>query len=167
MRAYQTSTSTLSAILQNPSLSLDTITKTTDDLAQVLADSDEVSQAVRLGGEIAVQSSGSAVDEDELELELEDLIREEKESEAKKENDKAEIGKESRPMSTKSPVVFESINASSVSTNSRSPNPDRAAETIPTDHEAIYEAAQQREKEEKERAEIERIKRDKKLLAAE
>lgn len=77
MAAYTTSTSTLRTILAHPSLSLEHIEETTDELAEVMANQKEVDDAVQAGGQIAMGSSKIDVDEDELAAELAGLVEEE------------------------------------------------------------------------------------------
>ncbi|EIW70984.1 hypothetical protein TREMEDRAFT_67523 [Tremella mesenterica DSM 1558] len=86
MAAYQTSTSTLRQLLSHPSLSLDKVEETTEALASALADQREVDDAMAIGEKILVQN---AVDEDDLEKELEAMVKDAEEVQ-KKEKEMAE-----------------------------------------------------------------------------
>ncbi|KAG6867035.1 hypothetical protein C0991_003953 [Blastosporella zonata] len=88
MKSYESSTTTLRAILAHPSLQKDSIEATMDALAEVNADAKEVDEAVRIGADVAVGVDG--IEDVELEAELNALIRE-SEKEAK---DQAELDKE-------------------------------------------------------------------------
>jgi len=79
LKAYETSTSTLRSLLALPELQLSAVEGTMDGLADALADTQEIEDAVRLGG----ASAPGQVEEDELEKELEAFVRQEKEEGAK------------------------------------------------------------------------------------
>ncbi|KAF8892473.1 Snf7-domain-containing protein [Infundibulicybe gibba] len=74
MRSYESSTSTLRAILAHPSLQRDSIDKTMEAMAEANADAREMDDAIRIGGEVAV--GVEVIDDGELEEELEALIQE-------------------------------------------------------------------------------------------
>jgi charged multivesicular body protein 7 len=157
MAAYETSTSTLKTILSDPSLDLDHVEKTTEALAEVMANQEEVDSAIRLGGEIAVGSGGVVVDDDELRKELEDMVKEEKAA-REKETEKP------LPSLSKEPEV--GVEVEVPATNSRSA---KASEEAEVEADQIwrerYEAAQQRKQDEGERAGAERLKRQEKMAA--
>lgn len=180
MNAYSTATSTLKGILANPQLDLDRVEKTTQELADVLASQEEVDQAIRVGGRVAVGAAGVEVDEDELERELEGLVLEEKERLAEEDKDKekdkeqkdkqrvereskiAEQGKQ-RPMGSISQTGLV-IGQARESTELGSKISTGAGEN---DWERKFEEAQQRQVDEGLRAEQERLKRDERRVAAE
>ncbi|KAF9564411.1 hypothetical protein CPC08DRAFT_631278 [Agrocybe pediades] len=76
MKSYESSTSTLRAILAHPSLERSAIDKTMEALAEANADAKEVDDAVRLGGNLAVGVDDAMIDDDELEAELRALAAE-------------------------------------------------------------------------------------------
>jgi len=83
MKSYESSTLTLRSILAHPSLQRERIDETMDALAEANANAREVDDAVRMGGDVAVGVE-DAVDEEELERELKEMVREaEAEKEAK------------------------------------------------------------------------------------
>jgi len=66
--------------MSNPALDMDNVERTTEALAEVMSNQEEVDNAIRTGGEIAVGASGrESVDDDELKKELEEMVRDEKE----------------------------------------------------------------------------------------
>ncbi|KDQ60963.1 hypothetical protein JAAARDRAFT_125410 [Jaapia argillacea MUCL 33604] len=74
MKSYETSTSTLRAILSHPSLQKERIDETMDAMAAATADAREVDDAIRMGGDMAQTELG--IDDDELEAELRALAQE-------------------------------------------------------------------------------------------
>jgi charged multivesicular body protein 7 len=83
MKSYESSTTTLRALLAHPSLQRDTVDKTMDALANANADAREVDDAIRFSGDAMLSESSAAagaVDEDEIARELEELVREEEDS---------------------------------------------------------------------------------------
>jgi hypothetical protein len=167
MAAYTTSTSTLKTILANPALDLDHVEKTTEELAEVMADQEEVDSAIRIGGEVAVGVSGE-VDDEELKRELEGMVRDEKEAQAAAVAERAEKEKEAQRTAEKEKIVQKP-------TEKPAPVPatkevERAGEgEVDAETERVwrerYEEAQQRTREEKERAEVERMRRQEKMAA--
>ncbi|KAF9469202.1 Snf7-domain-containing protein [Collybia nuda] len=80
MKSYESSTSTLRAILAHPSLQREHIDATMEALAEANTDAREVDDAVRMAGDVAIGVSD--VDhEEELEEELKRLIEEEEKDE--------------------------------------------------------------------------------------
>jgi charged multivesicular body protein 7 len=77
MKSYDSSATTLRAILAHPSLERDSIDKTMDALAEANLDAHEVDDAVRMSGDIALGTDG-IVDDDELEAEWKALVEEAK-----------------------------------------------------------------------------------------
>jgi len=75
MKSYESSASTLRAILTHPSLQRESIDATLDALAEANADASEVDEAIRMGGNISVGVE-SVIDDDELDAELRGLILE-------------------------------------------------------------------------------------------
>jgi len=94
IKAYETSTSTLRAVLADPALQRDRVDATMDALADALADQQEIDEAIQSGGQLAVAGShaGAEVDEDELEKELQGLVDDKKREEG--EVIEREMGKE-------------------------------------------------------------------------
>jgi charged multivesicular body protein 7 len=84
MKNYETSASTLKAILSHPALQREHIDETLDALASANADAREVDDAIRLGGQVNMEEAGGVFDEDEIERELAQLAKEsEREQETK------------------------------------------------------------------------------------
>jgi charged multivesicular body protein 7 len=73
MKSYASSTTTLRAILAHSSLAHENINKTMDALADANRDANEVDDAIRISGNVAL---GVAIDDDEIEEELKALVRE-------------------------------------------------------------------------------------------
>ncbi|CAD6900317.1 unnamed protein product [Tilletia controversa] len=91
MQAYNTSTSTLKALLSHPSLQLDKVEDTMAALSDALADQAEVDGVIRAGGEGV--AGAAEIDEEELERELAALELEstkEREQEEQREKDGSE-----------------------------------------------------------------------------
>jgi charged multivesicular body protein 7 len=79
MKAYETSTATLKALLSHPSLQRDHVDNVMESMADTLADHAEIEEAIKLGGESARTAAGVPdVDQAELHKELEGLIELEK-----------------------------------------------------------------------------------------
>ncbi|KAG6833685.1 hypothetical protein H0H87_002881 [Tephrocybe sp. NHM501043] len=74
MKSYESSTTTLRAILAHPSLQKDSIDATLDALADVNADAKEVDDAVRIGADVVI--GVDTIDDGELEEELKALVLE-------------------------------------------------------------------------------------------
>jgi len=70
MKAYESSTTTLRALLAHPSLQRDAVERTFDALADANADAQELDEVVRSGMDVAVGVAVSPDDEDEIEAEL-------------------------------------------------------------------------------------------------
>lgn len=207
MAAYRTSTSTLRTLLSHPSLSLEHIEATTDELAEVMANQQEVDEAVRIGGEIATGSSAVVVDEGELADELEELVREEKEKLAREQKEKEEKKEREQERSRKEAEVRreKDVEAKLDGTTAKADQGDlvRATRRLSLDPapgsapiqdrqtrgtesaitsgaqatssasneelaqrqwEERYEVAQQRKREEGERAQVERMRRDERVV---
>ena len=169
MAAYTTSTSTLKTILANPALDLDHVEKTTEELAEVMANQEEVDSAIRVGGQVAVGTSGE-VDDDELKRELEAMVNDEKEAQAAAMASRVvEKEKEARRVAEKEKIVQKA--AEKPAPTAATKEPARESRETGADAEAErvwrerYEEAQQRTKEEKERAEVERMRRQAKMAA--
>ena len=77
MKAYESSTATLRALLAHSSLQRDAVERTFEALADANADARELDDAVRSGMDLAVGVSTSAVDdEDDINAELAALVAE-------------------------------------------------------------------------------------------
>ncbi|KDQ09179.1 hypothetical protein BOTBODRAFT_117543 [Botryobasidium botryosum FD-172 SS1] len=91
MKTYETSTKTLKSLLAHPTLQRDHIDKTMESMSDVFADHAEIEEAIRMGGEDARRAGGvEDADEDELQAELQMLVKEEKEREEKEQREKEE-----------------------------------------------------------------------------
>lgn len=89
MKSYESSTTTLRAILAHPSLQREKIDETMEAMASANEDAKEIDDAIRLGTDIA--QGNATVDEAELEDEWKALVQEaEKESAAKAEEEKVQ-----------------------------------------------------------------------------
>ena len=171
MAAYTTSTSTLKNILANPALDLDHVETTTEELAEVMANQEEVDSAIRIGGEVAVGVS-EGVDDEELRRELEGMVRDENEAQAAAVAERAEKEKEAqRVVEAQRTAGKEKIVQKPIEKPTPVPAPQEAKKAGETDAETErvwrerYEEAQQRTREEKERAEVERMRRQSKMAA--
>ncbi|KAK6903398.1 hypothetical protein I203_106901 [Kwoniella mangroviensis CBS 8507] len=181
MAAYETSTSTLRSVLSDPSLSPDRISATTDALAEAMADQEEIDQAVRIGGELAMGGKRVEVDENELAAELEDLVQEEKVAQAAaKEQQKKQVekerqektdetaGRQSIPVNEKPTVLLPAQgqvakSQQNFAQHDQSTNQQKE-EQVWKDR---YEDAQHRKEAERRRSEEERLRKGEKRLVAE
>lgn len=171
MEAYETSTSTLAKILANPKLDAEYIASTTDALAGTLADAHEIDEAIQVGGRVAVGAAGNAAvfDEDELAGELEELVREERERdraaakqrEHDQQDQQAAAAAAAVAAEGKTPTAEKVQKSDTAASSAKTP-------TVPdAEWQRRYDNAQQRDKEEKARAEVERLKRDEARMVAE
>ncbi|KAH9161343.1 Snf7-domain-containing protein [Lactarius sanguifluus] len=76
VKAYESSTATLRALLAHPSLQRDAVERTFDALADANTDARELDDAVRSGMDLAVGMGASPEDEDEINAELAALVAE-------------------------------------------------------------------------------------------
>ena len=76
VKAYESSTATLRALLAHPSLERDAVERTFDALADANTDARELDDAVRSGMDLAVGASAPPEDEDEINAELAALVAE-------------------------------------------------------------------------------------------
>jgi charged multivesicular body protein 7 len=74
VKAYESSTATLRAVLAHPSLQRDAVERTFDALADANADARELDDAVRSGMDLAVGAAAPPEDEDEINAELAALV---------------------------------------------------------------------------------------------
>ncbi|WWC86589.1 uncharacterized protein L201_001466 [Kwoniella dendrophila CBS 6074] len=187
MEAYETSTSTLQTILSNPLLSSDRITNTTDALAEVMADQEEIDQAIRIGGELATMGGKRVeIDEDELAAELADLVVEEEEklakqqvAEKKEQEASKEREKEPSKKSLEKPIeqsmrkeeqsVIVGLKSSSITENNSESKAKRTSDEEGTneDWQNRYEDAELRKEAEKRRSQDEQLRKEEKRLLAE
>lgn len=76
MKAYDTSAHALQTLLSHPSLQRDNVDQTMNRLSHALADHAEIENALSIGGELSQQASAlTPIDEDELDAELQGLLR--------------------------------------------------------------------------------------------
>ncbi|WWD08285.1 hypothetical protein V865_006396 [Kwoniella europaea PYCC6329] len=183
MAAYETSTSTLRSVLSDPSLSPDRISATTDALAEAMADQEEIDQAVRIGGELAMGGKRVEVDDDELAAELEDLVQEEKaaqvaaaeqqkkqvEKERKEQTEREEAaGKQSVPVNEKPTVLLPAHSqAAKPQQGSEQHNQLKKQEQEEQQWKDRYEDAQHRKEAERRRSEEERLRKEERSIVAE
>lgn len=164
MAAYETSTTSLKTLLSNPLLSPDRVERTTEDLAEALASQREVDDAIRIGGAVAMGgTSVGDIDEGELESELEALVQEEKEKEAAKVRI-AEVEKQKKLEAVKK-AEMEKTKAAlpSVPVTESGSQPAKSAQGE-DEWQKRYENAQTRDREEKGRADAERLKKEEKRV---
>jgi charged multivesicular body protein 7 len=168
MAAYTTSTSTLKTILANPALDLDHVERTTEELAEVMANQEEVDSAIKIGGEVAV-GSGGEVDDEELKRELERMVRDEKEAQAAAVAERVEKEKEAQRTAEKEKIEQKPIERPTPVPATKEQAKKAGEGEVDSETERVwrerYEEAQQRTKEEKERAELERMRRQEKMAA--
>lgn len=74
MKSYESSTATLRAILSHPSLQRESVDKTLEALAEANADARELDNSIRIAGDVALGVDEN-VDEDEIEAEWAELVR--------------------------------------------------------------------------------------------
>lgn len=162
MAAYELSTATLRNVLSNPSLNLDKVDETMDNLASAIADSKEIDDAVRLGGEVAVAASGVDVgaDDDELADELAALVEEEKAAQAERES------KERAAAAAQDALRARQEADKKTADEAKARRADSVKQSE-KDWQAVHDAAQQRKAEETARTEAERLKKDEARVAAE
>lgn len=174
MNAYETATRTLKGILATPTLDLERVERTTEEMAEVLALQEEVDSAIRVGGSVAVGAGGVVVDEDELERELEGLVldekkakEEEQERDVVREKERVERAeREERDKKEKKEKEEKEGREKEKAQQAHMAKQDK--ERTPEDvWQETYDTAQQRQREEAARAEIERMRREEKRVAAE
>ncbi len=90
VKAYESSTATLRALLAHPSLQRDTVERTFDALADANADAREIDDAVRSGMDLTVGVSAPSEDEDEINAELAALVAEAEADAAAREKEKSQ-----------------------------------------------------------------------------
>jgi len=88
VKAYESSTATLRALLAHPSLQRDAMERTFDALADANADARELDDAVRSGMDLAVGAAAPPEDEDEINAELAALVAEAEAEAALREREK-------------------------------------------------------------------------------
>lgn len=82
LRAYETSSKVLKDIMSKPEMQRERVDEIMDQLRAGMEDAEEVRKAVEEGGWEVVEATGNNVDEDELQKELDEIIRQEKEAAA-------------------------------------------------------------------------------------
>jgi len=151
---------------------MDNVERTTEALAEVMSNQEEVDNAIRIGGEIAVGASGrESVDDDELKKELEEMVRDEKERQ-RVEAAEAKLAEREKPKEAPAAPVPTPVPAPASAPVAEPSISSRRAETTPhieTAEERVwrerYEDAQLRKKEEAARADAERSRREARLAA--
>ncbi|WVO18556.1 hypothetical protein L204_106275 [Cryptococcus depauperatus] len=169
MAAYEISAATLSKVLAHPALSPDSIASTTDALAEAMANQEEIDQAVRVGREVAMGSRRMDVDEDELAKELEDLVKEEKEKreEAKLSAEREKVDSKAKTENLQTDQVQSSTPTFSDTLSVTAGNSVDQLESEESVWRKRHEEAQARKQAEKERFQIEQLKKDEGRIAAE
>ncbi|KAG8806326.1 hypothetical protein FRC17_005079 [Serendipita sp. 399] len=82
LKAYETSSKVLKEILSKPELQRERVDEVMEKLREGMEGAEEVRRAVEEGGWEVVEAAGAGVDEDELQKELEEIVRQEKEQDA-------------------------------------------------------------------------------------
>jgi charged multivesicular body protein 7 len=128
VKTYESSTTTLRALLAHPSLQRDAVERTFDALADAHADARELDEAVRAGMDVAFDVSASLEDEDKIKLELAALEAEaEAEAEAQaKEKARQPVALEvmrHEGISEATQLAPERMSAHDATTSSRRPEP--------------------------------------------
>jgi charged multivesicular body protein 7 len=169
MSAYETASSTLASVLSHPSLDLAHVEKTTDALSELMANQEEIDSAIRLGGQSATKT-GEDVDEDSLAEEFEAMVQEEKAREAERlqlehaaqEREKAQASEERRAK-----IAELQKKQADLEEQKRLLEADPASQPGSQDEwQRRYDAAQDRQSEEKKRAEVERMQKEERARGA-
>lgn len=82
LRAYDTSSKVLKEIMSKPEMQKERVDEIMDQLRAGIEDAEEVRKAVEEGGWEVIEATGNNVDEDELQGELDEIIKQEKEAAA-------------------------------------------------------------------------------------
>lgn len=169
MSAYETASSTLASVLSHPFLDLAHVEKTTDALSELMANQEEIDSAIRLGGQSATKT-GEDVDEDSLAEEFEAMVQEEKAREAER------VQLEQAAQERKKAQASEERKAKIAELQKKQAELEeqkRVLETDPAspsdaqdDWQRRYDAAKDRQSEEKKRAEVERMQKEEKAREA-
>lgn len=176
MGAYETATKTLKGVLAHPSLDLAKVERTTEEMAEALASQEEIDQAIRVGGAVAVGAGGVVIDDDELEKELEGLVIDEQQKQKEREEaekqrmevEKQRSAKEREEKERAQRVQAAREQAKAQSTgHGTSQGQAGQTDTAKDDWQKTYDEAQRRKVEEAQRAEIERMNREERRVAAE
>jgi charged multivesicular body protein 7 len=77
MKAYESSSKVLKEILSKPELQRERVDEVMDKLREGMEGAEDIRKAVEEGGWEVIEASGSAVDEDELQRELEQIVAQE------------------------------------------------------------------------------------------
>ena len=155
LKAYGSATHTLKNVLSNPSLEIGHVEQTMEDMAEALAGQAEIDDAIQTGGRVAV---GNTVDEDELEKELADLVLDEKQRQRAQEEEKREKAERLAQLEPR-PLPPSSVPTATPAATPAAKDDDTWQKT--------FEDAQQRQADEAKRAEMERLQREEKRVAAE
>ncbi|KAJ8519483.1 hypothetical protein ONZ45_g3570 [Pleurotus djamor] len=109
MKSYESSTTTLRAILSHPSLKKEKVEETMEAMAEAMGDAREIDDAVRIGGDVAlgIGEGQTSVDDSELEEELNRMVEEMKLEERIREREKEPS--HSEPARTTQPSVEEGM----------------------------------------------------------
>lgn len=165
--------------MRNPLLDLEEVERTTEEMAEVMANQEEVDSAIRVGGQLATKAGGvEEVDEDELKRELEEMVKDEREQsererqrqpqgqgqgEEEREQEKKEQVNESPAIPSDNKQDGEkSVEPALVSAFAKAPISENQEDRLRRER---YEDAQLRQKEEAARAEAERRRRAEKVAA--
>ncbi|ORY30213.1 Snf7-domain-containing protein [Naematelia encephala] len=177
VEAYSTASATLKGVLAHPSLDREYVERTTDELSEVMANQEEVDEAVRVGGQVAM-GTRVEVDDDEVAGELEELIKEEKERQeaeriAEQKRIKAEAEQKTIRDEAEKEKAKQAERAKKAEAEMQPPPITALPSTLEMDDikkkewEEVYAKAQEREREEKARAEQERLQKEARRVAAE
>jgi charged multivesicular body protein 7 len=171
MAAYELSTSTLKTLLANPLLDQERVDSATDALAESLADQREIDEAIQQGSQVAIGANGRVLtDDDELEKELADMVRDEKERvEAEKQAEQAaerlqredELERKRMGADAARLAGLASPPVAAARTGDGKVMPDQTgSRTAGSEWEERYAASRAREIAEKGRAEVERLQKE-------
>ncbi|PVF94856.1 hypothetical protein CPB86DRAFT_788647 [Serendipita vermifera] len=94
MKAYEASSKVLKDILSKPELQRERVDEVMDKLREGMEGAEEIRKAVEEGGWEVIEASGSTVDEDELQKELDQIVAEEKAKEEARKSGKVDPGAE-------------------------------------------------------------------------
>ena len=181
MEVYETSNTTLRSILSNPTLGREHVTRTTDDLADTIADQQEIEDAIRTGGAIASAPAAGEIDEDDLTAELDAMVKDETERKEleRMEGEKAQAAAAAKQNTPAAQVPAETLaleeelqrKAKILGMTAEKASTSGEVEQIGVDEQREWEQrygdAQQRQRGERQRAEDERRRREAGRVAAE
>lgn len=173
MAAYSLSSSALTSILSHPSLQRSHLDSTLESLSDIMADAQEIEEAIQIGGQIALEAGGvQPPEEDDLEKELAALVLDTKQEEVEKEVEakKSQAEKPAAPAQMSKPTLLDVNEGRQSNSGTAGSTSARATTSLNTNTtkswETIHHESEQRKQEEAERALVERQKMEEKKAAA-